>query len=165
MNLLIDVYFIVVVEIEKTEEEHVRPSSPWLPFPTLISVLSKVLPPLDISLISKFYKAKKVSVCFLLALHSGLRVDIVVCFQSFVHHLLCFWQERKISRHELIQKVRQIAGDKLLISVIKSYRAKVQLISFLIIWISINFKVVFEAFILRKIKSDKLQRDKHWYVD
>ncbi|XP_073224366.1 probable inactive poly [ADP-ribose] polymerase SRO2 isoform X2 [Cicer arietinum] len=78
-------------EIEKTEEEHVRPSSPWLPFPTLISVLSKVLPPLDISLISKFYKAKK---------------------------------ERKISRHELIQKVRQIAGDKLLISVIKSYRAK-----------------------------------------
>ncbi|CAI8597664.1 unnamed protein product [Vicia faba] len=77
--------------IEMNEEEHVRPTSPWMPFQNLISVLSKDLPSLDIALISKFYKAKK---------------------------------ERKISRHELIQKVRQIAGDKLLISAIKSYRAK-----------------------------------------
>ncbi|WJX23422.1 hypothetical protein P8452_12628 [Trifolium repens] len=38
--------------------------------------------------------------------------------------MLCFLQEGKISRHELIQKGRQIVGDKLLISVIKSYRAK-----------------------------------------
>ncbi|KAJ1384471.1 RST domain of plant C-terminal [Sesbania bispinosa] len=78
--------------IEKSEEEPLRPSSPWLPFPTLISALSKVLSAPDIALISKLYKAKK---------------------------------ERKISRHDLIQKVRQIAGDKLLIAVIKSYRAKV----------------------------------------
>ncbi|WJX73269.1 hypothetical protein P8452_57073 [Trifolium repens] len=38
--------------------------------------------------------------------------------------MLCFLLEGKISRHELIQKVRQIVVDKLLISVIKSYRAK-----------------------------------------
>lgn len=37
----------------------------------------------------------------------------------------CAFQEKKISRNELIHKVRQIAGDKLLISVIKSFRAKV----------------------------------------
>ncbi|CAK8566776.1 unnamed protein product [Lathyrus sativus] len=84
--------------IEMSEEEHGRPTSPWVPFPNLISVLSKVLPSLDIALISKFYKAK---------------------------------QERKISRHELIQKVRQIAGDKLLISAIKSYRAKKKSTNFL----------------------------------
>jgi hypothetical protein len=46
-----------------------------------------------------------------------------------------FWvpfvlQEKKISRHELIQKVRLVAGDKLLVSVIKTFRAKVVLISF-----------------------------------
>jgi hypothetical protein len=40
-----------------------------------------------------------------------------------------FWvpfvlQEKKISRHELIQKVRLVAGDKLLVSVIKTFRAK-----------------------------------------
>ncbi|XP_061366833.1 probable inactive poly [ADP-ribose] polymerase SRO5 [Gastrolobium bilobum] len=75
------------VEIEKP----LRPSSPWMPFPTLMSVLSKILPQRDIALISKFQKD---------------------------------YREKKISRHELIQKVRLIAGDKLLVGVIKSFRAK-----------------------------------------
>lgn len=87
--------FFVVIE-ERTEEEHLRPTSPWMPFPTLISMLSKILSPSDVALVSKFYRAKK---------------------------------ERRISRHELIQKVRQIVGDKLLIAAIKSYRAKVHLLS------------------------------------
>ncbi|KAF3437032.1 hypothetical protein FNV43_RR19785 [Rhamnella rubrinervis] len=34
-------------------------------------------------------------------------------------------RENKISRHELIQRVRQLAGDELLVSVIKTFRAKV----------------------------------------
>ncbi|KAF7838330.1 putative inactive poly [ADP-ribose] polymerase SRO5 [Senna tora] len=68
-----------------------RPSSPWMPFPTLISVLSKFLSPPAIALISKYHKDHR---------------------------------DNKISRHELIQKVRQVAGDKLLIAVIKSFRAK-----------------------------------------
>ncbi|KAE9604392.1 hypothetical protein Lal_00035438 [Lupinus albus] len=76
--------------IEKSKEP-LRPSSPWMPFPTLISVLSKVLPLSDIALISKFQRDHK---------------------------------EKKISRHEMINKVRQIAGDKLLIAAIKSHRAK-----------------------------------------
>ncbi|TKY55203.1 inactive poly of ADP-ribose polymerase SRO5 [Spatholobus suberectus] len=71
--------------------EPLRPSSPWMPFPTLISVLSKILPPPDIAFIAKFHKE---------------------------------YREKRISRHELIQKVRVIAGDKLLLSVIKSFRAK-----------------------------------------
>uniref|UniRef100_A0A151QZM4 Inactive poly [ADP-ribose] polymerase SRO2 n=1 Tax=Cajanus cajan TaxID=3821 RepID=A0A151QZM4_CAJCA len=82
---------------EKSEEEPLTPSSPWMPFPTLISVLSKVMAPSDVALISNFYKDKK---------------------------------ENKISRHELIQRVRRIAGDKLLIAVIKSYRQNVRLFSF-----------------------------------
>ncbi|KAJ7956243.1 Poly [ADP-ribose] polymerase [Quillaja saponaria] len=68
-----------------------KPSSPWMPFPTLISVLSKFLPPASIALISKYHKDHK---------------------------------EKKISRHQMIQQVRQIAGDKLLLAVIKSFRAK-----------------------------------------
>jgi hypothetical protein len=61
--------------VEMNEDKHVRPTSPWMPFPILISVLSKVLPSLDIALICKFYKAKKVNVCFvlfLLAYYIGL---------------------------------------------------------------------------------------------
>ncbi|WCJ36072.1 Inactive poly [ADP-ribose] polymerase RCD1 [Euphorbia peplus] len=33
-------------------------------------------------------------------------------------------KEKKISRQELIRRVRQIAGDRLLIAVIKSFRTK-----------------------------------------
>jgi hypothetical protein len=61
-------FFIVFLGVEMSEDEHVRPTSPWMPFPILISVLSKVFPSLEIALICKFYKAKKVNflVCFLL---------------------------------------------------------------------------------------------------
>lgn len=65
------------------------PTSPWISFPALISVLGKFLPINALSLIHKYHKDYK---------------------------------EKRISRPELIQRVRQIAGDKLLISVIKSCR-------------------------------------------
>ncbi|MED6180992.1 hypothetical protein PIB30_015215 [Stylosanthes scabra] len=78
-------------EVIEKSEEPLKPSSPWMPFPSLISVLSKVLPSNDIVIISMLYKDHK---------------------------------DNKISRHELIQKVRRIAGDKLLIAVIKSYKAQ-----------------------------------------
>ncbi|KAK7265687.1 hypothetical protein RJT34_33310 [Clitoria ternatea] len=71
--------------------EPLRPSSPWMPFPALISVISKILPPPDVAFIAKFHKD---------------------------------YREKRISRNELIQNVRRIAGDKLLVSVIKSFRAK-----------------------------------------
>ncbi|KAG9137193.1 hypothetical protein Leryth_012022 [Lithospermum erythrorhizon] len=69
-----------------------QPNSPWLPFPTLISELSRFLQPQSIDLIKKFNNDHK---------------------------------ERKLSRIELVQRVRRIAGDELLASVIKSYRHKV----------------------------------------
>ncbi|XP_022924145.1 probable inactive poly [ADP-ribose] polymerase SRO5 [Cucurbita moschata] len=67
------------------------PTSPWMPFPALISVLSNFLPSPEIAMISKYHKEHR---------------------------------DHKISRHELIKRVRQIAGDKLLIHVIKSFRAQ-----------------------------------------
>ncbi|XP_057952319.1 probable inactive poly [ADP-ribose] polymerase SRO5 [Malania oleifera] len=68
-----------------------RPTSPWIPFPALISALSKILPSHCVGLITKYHSYNR---------------------------------ENKISRHELIQRVRQIAGDKLLTAVIRAYRAK-----------------------------------------
>ncbi|KAJ4840217.1 hypothetical protein Tsubulata_002971 [Turnera subulata] len=67
------------------------PNSPWMPFPALISSLSKFLPAPAVRLIAKHHRDHK---------------------------------EKKISRQELIKRVRQIAGDKLLIAVIKSFRDK-----------------------------------------
>ncbi|XP_030494439.2 probable inactive poly [ADP-ribose] polymerase SRO5 [Cannabis sativa] len=49
---------------DRTQESFKRPTSPWMPFPTLISVLSKFLPPRPIALISKYhrdYKDKKIA--------------------------------------------------------------------------------------------------------
>ncbi|KAJ0047585.1 hypothetical protein Pint_15441 [Pistacia integerrima] len=76
----------------RAQESLRMPTSPWLPFPILISALSKFLPSPTIALISKYHRDHR---------------------------------ENKISRRELIQRVRQIAGDQLLIAVIKSYQAKV----------------------------------------
>ncbi|KAK6920708.1 RST domain [Dillenia turbinata] len=71
--------------------EPLRPTSPWMPFPLLISVLSNFLPPAKINLMIKYHSEHKA---------------------------------KKITRHDLIRHVRQIAGDRLLIAVIKSFRAK-----------------------------------------
>lgn len=68
-----------------------RPTSPWVPFPALIAVLSRVLPQHHVNVISKFHKG---------------------------------YRENKISRLELIQKVRQIAGDERLTSIIKAFKMK-----------------------------------------
>ncbi|XP_004298944.1 PREDICTED: probable inactive poly [ADP-ribose] polymerase SRO5 [Fragaria vesca subsp. vesca] len=78
-------------EFLKTQEPIRKPTSPWMPIPTLIGVLSKVLPQPSIALIIKYHKAHR---------------------------------ENKISRSELIQRIRQIAGDKLLATIIKSFRTK-----------------------------------------
>ncbi|KAB5532014.1 hypothetical protein DKX38_018684 [Salix brachista] len=69
-----------------------KPNSPWMPFPALISALSKFLPPTTTKLIIKYHRDHR---------------------------------EKKISRKELVQQVRKIVGDRLLISVIKSFRTQI----------------------------------------
>ncbi|XP_075662388.1 putative inactive poly [ADP-ribose] polymerase SRO5 [Castanea sativa] len=75
----------------RTKKQPCEPTSPWMPFPVLISELSKFLPPQSVSLIRKHHEAHK---------------------------------ERKLSRNELIQRLRHLAGDRLLIATIKSFRTK-----------------------------------------
>jgi hypothetical protein len=67
------------------------PNSRWMPFTTLITTLSKFLPPDAIKSIAKR--------------HSD-------------------YKRKKVTRYEMIQWVRHVAGDKLLMAVIKSYRRK-----------------------------------------
>lgn len=75
----------------RTPESIGVPTSPWMPFPVLISALSKLLPPATVGLLAKHYKDHR---------------------------------DRKIPRQELIRRMRQIAGDKLLVAVIKSFSTK-----------------------------------------
>ncbi|XP_048427500.1 probable inactive poly [ADP-ribose] polymerase SRO5 [Pyrus x bretschneideri] len=68
------------------------PTSPWMTFPALMSVLSKFLPPQKMQL-------------------------LVACHNEF--------RANKVTRAQLIQRVRQIAGDRLLIGVIKSVKRQI----------------------------------------
>ncbi|KAL9239601.1 hypothetical protein vseg_013910 [Gypsophila vaccaria] len=67
------------------------PTSPWISFPALISVLARILPHDALALINKFH------------------ID---------------YKEKRIVRAEMIQKVRQVVGDKLLIAVVKAYKGR-----------------------------------------
>lgn len=71
----------------------VKPTSPWMKFHTLLSVLSKVLPPHKMTQISKYH---------------------------------CDFHRKKITRQQLVKRLRQIAGDEMLTRVIKLYRTKDQ---------------------------------------
>ncbi|XP_020523292.1 probable inactive poly [ADP-ribose] polymerase SRO2 isoform X2 [Amborella trichopoda] len=81
----------VVAHHVKGESAARKPSSAWMPFPRLISVLAGILPPSSISLIEKYHTS---------------------------------YLEKRITRECMIKKVRQIAGDKVLVAAIKSYRSK-----------------------------------------
>ncbi|XP_021635199.2 probable inactive poly [ADP-ribose] polymerase SRO2 isoform X2 [Hevea brasiliensis] len=68
-----------------------RPTSPWMSFPALLSILSKFLDPSQMALIFKSHDDFK---------------------------------KNKITRLQLIRRVRQMTGDKLLIDIIKSCKEK-----------------------------------------
>ena len=80
-----------VTGFERIRTSVVRPSSPFMKFPTLLSMLSRVLPRSKMVLITKFYSD---------------------------------YRDNKLSRTQLIQKLRRLVGDKLLIAVIKFDREK-----------------------------------------
>ncbi|KAL3749918.1 hypothetical protein ACJRO7_010963 [Eucalyptus globulus] len=74
-----------------TPENSPKSTCPWIPFPIMISELSKVLPPSHVNLISKYLED---------------------------------FNESKIPRHELIQKFREIAGDRLLNGIFEKFKNK-----------------------------------------
>lgn len=76
----------------KTQGNARVPSSAWMSFPKLFSIIEKFLSSSSVSLMKRQYASYK---------------------------------EGKISREDLIRKVRAISGDKLLISVIKMFRGQV----------------------------------------
>lgn len=99
-----------------------RPDSDWIPYPLLIVALSKFLPSDAIELITKHYNDHRVRIrSFLLCvfcLLNGGYVFLIDCLMFDV-------QKGRLTRFEMIQRVRHIAGDNLLMAVIKSYRGKV----------------------------------------
>ncbi|XWS34795.1 hypothetical protein CRYUN_Cryun21dG0068100 [Craigia yunnanensis] len=73
------------------EANTIKPRSPWMRFPTLISMLSRFLGPSEMASLNKQYR---------------------------------HFQEKRISRPQLIQRVKEIAGNQLLAAVVNLYTNK-----------------------------------------
>ncbi|XAR48070.1 NAD(+) ADP-ribosyltransferase [Bertholletia excelsa] len=78
--------------LNRVQTHVVKPSSPFIKFPILLSQLSSFLPRSKMTLIEKYHTD---------------------------------YQEKKVSRIAFIQKLRQLAGDKLLMTVFRNQRNKV----------------------------------------
>ncbi|KAJ7953615.1 Poly [ADP-ribose] polymerase, partial [Quillaja saponaria] len=89
MNSHISPDYVISFKCSPPKNSPVVPNSPWMGFPSLISILSKMLEPSKIRLLNK-------------------------CYNDFKKH--------KIMRREMVNKVKDIAGERLLVAVLKSYR-------------------------------------------
>ncbi|RLN38696.1 inactive poly [Panicum miliaceum] len=77
------------------------PSSPWMPFTMLFAAISKKVPRSDMDLIIRYYEEFKV---------------VNVLFLPF--------ESKKISRSDLVIRMRQIIGDKILVSTVMRLQQK-----------------------------------------
>ncbi|XP_021645449.2 probable inactive poly [ADP-ribose] polymerase SRO2 isoform X2 [Hevea brasiliensis] len=77
--------------MKRNQMRPLRPTSPWMSFPVLLSILSQFLDPSKMALIFKFHDDFK---------------------------------KKKITRLQLIRRVRQISGDELLVHIIRSCKER-----------------------------------------
>lgn len=63
------VWLFDCAEYLRIPESSTRPTSPWMPFPALISALSEFLPPTHIRLMAKYHRDLKVSNLVALSLY------------------------------------------------------------------------------------------------
>ena len=100
------------------------PSSPWMPFSMLFAAISTKVPRSDMDLVIRYYEEfKVVNVLFLpfevsgwIHMLSGMLT--IVC-------LVISKQSKKISRSDLVIRMRQIIGDKILVSTVMRLQQKV----------------------------------------
>lgn len=109
-----------------------NPNCPYIPFRFFMKEFSKTFLPSDIDLVSKYYKAYKGSaISTLLSRNSCLSSIFLFAYLMLNYFMIIIFQERRMSKQLLVRIVRQITGDKWLIGIINSFRAKV--------WIMIPF--------------------------
>ena len=116
--------YAVEQEAPKLRHAPRAPSSPWMPFSMLFAAISTKVPRSDMDLVIRYYEEfKVVNVLFLpfevsgwIHMLSGMLT--IVC-------LVISKQSKKISRSELVIRMRQIIGDKILVSTVMRLQQKV----------------------------------------
>ena len=116
--------YAVEQEAPKLRHAPRAPSSPWMPFSMLFAAISTKVPRSDMDLVIRYYEEfKVVNVLFLpfevsgwIHMLSGMLT--IVC-------LVISKQSKKISRSDLVIRMRQIIGDKILVSTVMRLQQKV----------------------------------------
>lgn len=100
------------------------PSTPWMPFSMLFAAISTKVSAENMDMVNSCYEEFKV-VYFVTIFFTefALLFAGVWCLSSFV--LLLCYQSKKISRVDLVKKLRHIVGDRMLISTIMRLQDKV----------------------------------------
>lgn len=117
-------------KVQASEKATKTPTSPWMPFSMLFAAISTKVPSQDMDLISTQYEQFKVCnfgrvFIFMNFLFSDIFSINLLFILWYLTSFFWFHQRRKITRIDLVKKLRQIIGDKLLISTITRLQHKV----------------------------------------
>ena len=117
--------YAVEQEAPKLRHAPRAPSSPWMPFSMLFAAISTKVPRSDMDLVIRYYEEFKVVNVLFLPI-CGFRLDSYAYSGMLtIAYLIIAKQSKKISRSELVIRMRQIIGDKILVSTVMRLQQKV----------------------------------------
>ena len=117
--------YAVEQEAPKLRHAPRAPSSPWMPFSMLFAAISTKVPRSDMDLVIRYYEEFKVVNVLFLPI-CGFRLDSYAYSGMLtIACLVISKQSKKISRSELVIRMRQIIGDKILVSTVMRLQQKV----------------------------------------
>ena len=117
--------YAVEQEAPKLRHAPRAPSSPWMPFSMLFAAISTKVPRSDMDLVIRYYEEFKVVNVLFLPI-CGFRLDSYAYSGMLtIACLIISKQSKKISRSDLVIRMRQIIGDKILVSTVMRLQQKV----------------------------------------
>ena len=117
--------YAVEQEAPKLRHAPRAPSSPWMPFSMLFAAISTKVPRSDMDLVIRYYEEFKVVNVLFLPI-CGFRLDSYAYSGMLtIAYLIIAKQSKKISRSDLVIRMRQIIGDKILVSTVMRLQQKV----------------------------------------
>ena len=117
--------YAVEQEAPKLRHAPRAPSSPWMPFSMLFAAISTKVPRSDMELVIRYYEEFKVVNVLFLPI-CGFRLDSYAYSGMLtIAYLIIAKQSKKISRSDLVIRMRQIIGDKILVSTVMRLQQKV----------------------------------------
>lgn len=101
-----------------------------MPFSVLFAAISTKVPRSDMDLVIRYYEEFKVVIVLFLSFEVSGCVQEYACGMLTMVCFLILKQKKRMSRSDLVTRMRQIVGDKILVSTIMRLHQKVSFFSF-----------------------------------